>query len=254
MQRNTLRQTSRWLFLSIALSLTARLFAAEVSPTAQAENARIKLLIYSRSIVSAQGNFRIDENLVPNFWLSNWLRFEPGLRFGQSESGFGAYYHYKLELQTKSFWEVARVITRLSDDVEQHPTPSATKTNALSAIETKWRLNPKFMFLLAGGFVFTGTQNNRLSFAPSFAGTNEGFPIFKASFRYIPSQRGYVEATYGSYDVFNPYALNQPFFQVGGEYSLSKDFTFTGYFRYQYDNNVTVPKNYFVGLGIKTHL
>jgi hypothetical protein len=73
------------------------------------------------------------------------------------------------------------------------------------------------------------------------------------SLRYLVKSNGFLEAVYGSYDVFNPYGINSPFAQLGGDYELTDKCSLMGYFRYQYNYNVFTPLNYFLCLGLVFH-
>ena len=84
---------------------------------AKPKSDKITLLTYARVISDAKGNLRADENVVGNFKLINWLKLEAGYRQGERPHSFDSYYHYKFELQTKSFWKTVRVIGRISDNV-----------------------------------------------------------------------------------------------------------------------------------------
>jgi hypothetical protein len=82
---------------------------------------KITLLTYVRAISDNKGNIRVDENIVGNFKLINWLKLEAGIRQGERPKNFDSYYHYKLELQTKSFLKILRIIARVSDNVINYP-------------------------------------------------------------------------------------------------------------------------------------
>jgi hypothetical protein len=215
---------------------------------------KISLLIYERIIFDARGKFRTDQNYIGNFKLVNWLKLEAGIRLGQRPSAFDSYYHYKLELQTKYFFKTVRAIARLSDNVINYPTPSYRKTNKLFAIEAKYPLSNLFQVVAAGGYVFSSQQNKEPNALPTNKGIQNNYPIFKVGIRYIVKDKGFFEAAWGSYDVFNPYILNSPFFQLSTDYDLSHLCSFYSYFRYQYNNYVFNPASYFIAAGIKFHL
>ncbi|MBS1645795.1 MAG: hypothetical protein JST67_00500 [Bacteroidetes bacterium] len=214
----------------------------------QEHSPRVKLLVYARVIVDAQKEWRTDQNIVGNFKICNWLRLEAGTRLGEKQQAFTSYCHYKIELQSKWFYDVFRVLTRLSDNVTYYPAPTYRKTNAIFIAEAKYPLSKSFHVLAAGGYVFSSHQSNKPDFMPSAAGTQKNYPIFKLSLKYL-YKKAEVEATYGSYDVFNPYLYNQPFAQILGAYEVSKRCKLQSYCRYQYNNNVAVPYNYFFSFG-----
>ena len=218
------------------------------------EGDKITLLTYARIISDNKGNVRADENVVGNFKLINWLKLEAGFRQGERSMHFDSYYHYKLELQTKSFWKIVRVIARISDNVINYPAPPYRKTNKLFAIEAKYPLSKHFHVFAAGGYVFSSQQNNSLDFLPTNKGIQNNYPIFKVAVKYLMTEKVHWELAYGSYDVFNPYALNSPFGQVTGDFELSKMCKLYTYFRYQYNNNVFTPYNYFFAAGVMFHL
>ncbi|HWY33037.1 MAG TPA: hypothetical protein VNX68_00235 [Nitrosopumilaceae archaeon] len=215
---------------------------------------KASLLTYMRVISNSNGSFRTDQNIVPKFILSSWLRLEVGFRCGERPQHLNSYYHYKAELQTRYFWRTARIIARISDNVIQFPNPIYRKTNELFAVETKFPLYHSFQGIVSGGYVFSAQQNNDISALPTSQGTQANYPIFKLALRYLIKDKGFVEMVYGSYDVFNPYEINRPFTQFSSEYELSHSATLYSYLRYQYDYNAFKPYNYFLGLGVIFHL
>jgi hypothetical protein len=220
----------------------------------QSKPGLVHLTTYMRIISSSNGSFRTDENVVTNFRLGNLLRVEAGIRFGQRPGHLDSYYHYKLELQTKLFWKVVRLVARISDNVINYPSPVYRKTNELFAIETKFPLSHSLQVLACGGFLFSSQQNSVTDALPTSSGTQSNYPVFKLSLRYLVKNKGFLEAVYGSYDVFNPYGINSPFAQIGGDCELTDKCSLMGYFRYQYNYNVFTPNNYFLGLGLVFHL
>ncbi|MGC4021684.1 MAG: hypothetical protein QM734_06950 [Cyclobacteriaceae bacterium] len=83
------------------------------------------LLLYTRTISDANGNFRFDQNFVPNFRVTKWLRVELGFRQGERTNQIGAYNHYKVELQSKSFFQRrVRLIARMSDNIVRYGVPT----------------------------------------------------------------------------------------------------------------------------------
>lgn len=84
--------------------------------------AQTEWLVYVRTVKDSKGNFRFDQNVVPRFKLTNLLSLELGLRHGETTEAFDAYNHYKIELQTKYFWNRLRFFTRLSDNIIKAPT------------------------------------------------------------------------------------------------------------------------------------
>jgi hypothetical protein len=215
---------------------------------------KLSVLIYTRNISDAKGNTRMDENIVPNYWITNYLRCEVGFRQGERPAHFDSYYHYKAELQTKSFWKTVRVIARISDNVINYPSPSYRRTNELFAVETRFHLTRSLQLLASGGYVFSAQQNRALDALPTSQGMLTNSPLFRSSLRYLLKDKGFLEVVYGSYDTFNPYSLNQPFMQFAGDHEFGEHCTFTWYLRYQYDYNVLTPFNYFLGLGLRFHL
>jgi len=119
--------------------LSGSVFAQKKDSTLRTE--KLMLLIYSRIISDANGNVRIDENFVPNIRLNKLLKLELGIRQRERPQRFDSYYHYKVELQTKSFWKTLRFIARLSDNVIKYPTPSYAKSNYLFIAESKFTLS-----------------------------------------------------------------------------------------------------------------
>jgi hypothetical protein len=217
-------------------------------------SSKVSLLTYVRVISDSKGSIRTDENIVTNFKLLNWLKFELGFRYGERPEKFNSYYHYKVELQTKSFWKTTRFIARVSDNVISFPNPAYKKTNELFAIETKFPLSHSFQGILAGGYLFSSQQNIDIDALPTSKGVQANYPIFKLALRYLLKNKGFVELVYGSYDVFNPYELNRPFTQISWEYEFNHSCALYSYARYQYDYNAFKSYNYFLGLGLMFHL
>jgi hypothetical protein len=220
----------------------------------QSQSDKISLLTYMRVISDSKGSVRTDENIVPKFKLLNWLKLELGFRYGERPQYFNSYYHYKIELQTKSFWKTVRLIARISDNVISFPYPSYRKTNELFVVETKYKLAPMLQCIAAGGYVFSTQQNNDTRALPTSQGNQTNYPVFKLAIKYLLKDKGHVEIVYGSYDVFNPYEINRPFTQIGWEYELAHSCSLYSYARYQYDYNVFKAYNYFLGLGVIIHL
>jgi len=215
---------------------------------------KLALLIYSRIISDNNGNIRVDENFVPNIRLNKLLKLELGIRQGERPQRFDSYYHYKVELQTKSFWKTVRFIARLSDNVTKYPSPTYSRSNYLLIAESKFPLSKTFVALVAGGYVFTRQQNNTTDGVPTVNnGDRDNFPTFKLAVRYLLHNHGFVEAVYGAYDVFNPYLLKSPFLQSTFEYELTERTELYSYYRYQFNNSLGQPLNDFVGLGVKLH-
>jgi hypothetical protein len=214
----------------------------------QAQNT--EWLLYTRTIRDAKGNFRFDQNIVPNIKVSKTLRLELGLRHGETTRAFDAYYHYKVELQTRSFWKTLRFVARLSDNIVKAPA-LYSRSNYLAIAEGRFNLNPKFSVLVGAGGVAQYQRNDVKDVAPSFGGTRKFFPTYRLTARYHVSERWFIDAVYGAYDTFNPYPALSPFVQADTEFDLSDHVIFYGYFRYQFERQVNDPVNDFLGVGIK---
>lgn len=207
-------------------------------------------LLYTRTIRDAQGNLRFDQNIVPTFTLNKLLRLELGLRHGENTHTFDAYYHYKVELQTRQFWKTLRFVTRLSDNIIKTPAVYS-KSNYLAIAEARIRLASRFIALLGAGGVASFQRNGIKEATPSFQGNRRIFPTYRVSLRYLLSKDWFVSAVYGAYDTFNPYYPESPFLQIDTEYDLSNRLSLYAYFRYQYDRQVDSALNDFLGLGIR---
>jgi hypothetical protein len=210
----------------------------------------IDWLLYTRTIRDAQGNFRFDQNVVSNFKLNKVVRMELGIRHGETSQAFDAYWHYKVELQTKFFWKTLRFFARISDNVIKSPTVY-TRTNYLAIAESRFKVASKVTFIAGVGGVAQYQKDNVNEAAPILNGSPRFFPTYRFTFRYHFSERLFADAVYGAYDTFNPYLTNAPFFQVASEYELTKHVSLYGYFRYQYDRHIDVPFNDFLGLGVR---
>lgn len=255
-----IRASSYLFFFLLAISVAYNANAQVVSSLKKdstdnryTKSGRLILLVYIRGISSTNGSKRADENIVANIKFAKWLRFEPGIRFGERPQHLDSYYHYKLELQTKSFWKISRLIARISDNVVNFPSPSYRKTNEVFAIENRLPIGKRFLCLINGGYVFSAQQSKMPDVLPTTKGTISNYPVFKLALCYF-YKKGMLELAYGSYDVFNPYFYNSPFFQLTFDHELSKLCAFYSYFRYQYNNDVFNPANYFTCVGIRFHL
>lgn len=207
-------------------------------------------LLYTRTIRDSKGNFRFDQNVVPNIKINNVLRLELGIRHGETTRAFDAYYHYKIELQTKSFWKTLKFIARLSDNIVSAPT-FYSRSNYLGIAESRFKLYPKFTLIVGFGGVAQYQHDNVKDITPLLSGTRKIFPTYRLTARYHPSERWLVDAVYGAYDTFNPYLPLSPFAQVDTEYDLSEHVILYGYLRYQFDHHIDTPANDFLGLGIR---
>jgi len=211
--------------------------------------AQTEWLLYTRTVKDSKGNFRFDQNVVPNIRVNDILRVELGLRHGETTEAFDAYYHYKVELQSKYFWKHIRFVTRLSDNIIKAPAVYS-KSNYLTIAESRFPLG-KFSVLAGAGGVASFQRNGVKDAAPSFGGARRIFPTYRVSLRYHIKKEWYVGAVYGAYDTFNPYLPESPFLQVDSEYELTHKVTLYGYFRYQFDHHVDVELNDFLGLGVR---
>ncbi|HEV8513511.1 MAG TPA: hypothetical protein VGQ59_09545 [Cyclobacteriaceae bacterium] len=241
--------------LLFLLGLSFSLSAQQPDSVNESATERISLLIYARVISDANGNWRVDQNIVPNFRLNRWLKLELGIRHGETSNQFGAYYHYKIELQTKSFWKNVRFIARMSDNVVDYTNPDYRRSNYLLIAESKWPLSKSWVVLAAFGYVYSSTQNNSQEGLPNIdQGKGNNYPTYKAGLRYLIRDKGNLDFVVGSYDVFNPYLLVSPFTQTGFDYEITKHTELYSYFRYQFDSKIDVPLNYFLGIGVRLHL
>lgn len=207
-------------------------------------------LLYTRTIRDAKGNFRFDQNVVPNIKINNTLRLELGLRHGETARSFDAYYHYKVELQTKSFWKTLRFVARLSDNIIKAPT-AYSRTNYLAIAESRFKLGSNFSLIAGVGGVAQFQHDNVREAAPLLKGNRKIFPTYRLTVRYRVNERCLVDAVYGAYDTFNPYPALSPFLQIDTEYDLTHHVILYGYFRHQYDHHLDKPVNDFLGLGIR---
>ncbi len=117
--------------------------------------------------------------------------------------------------------------------------------------EGKHKISHSFTALLSYGYVFTFQQNNNNQTEPIAYGAANNYPTYKIGLRYALKDKGFVEATYGAYDVFNPYLLSSPFTQATFDYELSRRWVFYSYFRYQFYQSLDTPLNYFTAFGVK---
>lgn len=215
---------------------------------------RLTLLIYNRTIRSTNGAYRMDQSIVPNIKLNNWLKVELGFRLGETVTQHHAYSHYKLELQSKRFWKTARIIARLSDNIVRYKLPVFTKSNYLLVAEGQHPFARSFTALFAYGYVLTWQQNNLLESTPIRKGKRDFYSTYKLGIRYSLKDKGTVEALWGAYDVFNPYLLSEPFTQLSFDYYFLKRVSLYSYYRYEFNKRIDVPLNTFYTVGLKFHL
>lgn len=169
----------------------------KVQTTSKRAEDKITLSLYERVIWDAQGSMRYDENIVSNVELSQWLRGEAGVRFGHRPQKIDSYYHYKLELQTASFWQTVRFFVRLSNDVNQSA-PAYSRSYYMAVAELRRPVSKSLSFLAAWGQVLTTQRNNSLDGTPSFDGTQTNYTAYKLGLRYTLKRNGFVEATCGN--------------------------------------------------------
>lgn len=215
---------------------------------------KLSLLVYGRLISDAAGQWRVDENMVLNGQLNKWLRGEIGIRQGERPQRFDSYYHYKVELQTRNFWNHVKFIARLSDNVVKYPSPIFSRSNYLFIEESRFSVAEKVSVLAAFGYVFSYTRNGSQEAIPSAGGSSNLYGTWKLALRYAFSHKGHAQAVWGAYDVFNPYVLQSPFLQVDFEQEMTGRLALYSYFRYQYDHRVETPLNNFLGLGVRVHV
>lgn len=232
--------------------LSYTLSAQQSDSVGKSTTEKMSLLIYARIITDVNGNLRTDQNIVSNFRLSRLLKLELGVRHGETTNQFGAYYHYKIELQTRSFWKKVRFIARMSDNVVDYTNPDYRRSNYLLIAESKWPLSESWVVLAAFGYVYASTQSNSQESLPNIdEGKGNNYPTYKAGIRYLIREKGNLDLVVGSYDVFNPYLLVSPFMQAGFDYEFTKRTALYSYFRYQFDHQINVPLNYFLGIGVR---
>jgi hypothetical protein len=213
---------------------------------------KVTLSLYERVIWDAQGNVRYDENIVGNFKLNSWLRGEGGIRFGHRPQKFDSYYHYKLELQTKSFWQTVRFFVRLSNDINKS-NPVYARSYYLAVAEVRRPISKSFSFLAAFGQVLATQRDNSSDAAPSFSGTQTNYMAYKVGLRNTLKEKGFVEVMVGNYDVFNPYMPSNSFLQMHFEHDITKRVSFTSNLRYQFDHSLDKPLSYFIIAGVRIH-
>lgn len=220
------------------------------SPPTKKPEDKIILTPYERVIWDTKGNVRWDENIVANFKLNSWLRSEVGFRMGHRSQRFDSYYHYKLELQTKSFWNAVRIFVRLSNDINQSA-PVYSRSYYIAVAELRRPISKSLSFLAAGGHLLATQRDNLLEAAPSFNGAHTNYTAYKVGLRYTLKEKGFLEASCGNYDVFNPYQPAYSFLQTHFEYKLSQRTSFTSNLRYQFDTYVDKPLGYFIIAGMR---
>lgn len=223
----------------------------EKAPSKRPED-KITLSLYERVIWDNQGNVRYDENIVSNFKINPWLRGEGGIRFGHRPDKFDSYFHYKLELQTKSFWQTIRFFIRLSNDATKS-NPVYARSYYLAVAEVRRPISKSFSFLGAWGLVHATQRDNSSDVAPSFSGRQTDYLAYKVGLRYLLKEKGFMEAMVGNYDVFNPYMPSNSFLQMHFEHDLSKRVSFTSNLRYQFNTSFDKPLSYFIIAGVRLH-
>jgi hypothetical protein len=114
-------------------------------------------------------------------------------------------------------------MARISDNVIRYPVPSYRKTNELFVFELKRKLLPSLIGLIGGGYVLSHQQDQTTEILPNFRyGDKDNYPVFKLALRYFIKKNTFIEGSYGSYDIFNPYRPDSPFVQASTEISLTK--------------------------------
>lgn len=221
-----------------------------VSSIQETTQPRTSWLLYARVIRDARGSIRVDENIVPTFKLNRWLYLEPGIRIGETNAG--SYMHYKVELHTKLFWHMIRLMVRMSDNIIDYGAPHYRRTNYLAVAESSWPFSRSLSATAAIGGVYSRQVNNSLEGWPSLSnGAYSSYWIYKVGIRYHVSTKGSTEVAFGSYDVFNPYLPSSPFLQASFDYHVNHNLALYSYFRYQYNQHIDQPANDFLGLGVR---
>jgi predicted porin len=238
-----------WFLFTVTISLPA---VGQEKQTKKVSDGNFTLLLYMRTIQNANGQWRFDQSIVPNFRLIPWLRMELGIRHGERPDNFLSYNHYKVELQSKYFFKHVRVIARMSEKVQNAPTPTSAITNYLLIAESRFPLSKSFTLLAAGGYVWTRLRDNTTDGLPALSGIKDNYLTYKVGVRY-KWDRGGVDLLAGAYDIFNPYDLSNPFLQTSLDYEFSKRTSLYSYYRYQYHKTLDTPANNFVGLGVRLH-
>ncbi|HVD99835.1 MAG TPA: hypothetical protein VNB90_16620 [Cytophagaceae bacterium] len=227
--------------------------ADELKPQKKAPALENTVTMYTRAIRDTKGNRRIDESFVGDFRVLNWLKLQAGIRFGEEPQHLDAYYHYKLELSSKFFYNRIRGIVRISDNVINYFPSAYRKTNELVIAEFRQPFSRALQIRVAFGYLFSWRSPTPEAL-PVNTGMNVNYPVFRISMMYTTKTKTSYELVYGSYDVFNPYDYKQPFMQASVEQELSKRTAIFSYFRYQYDLDVFRPLNYFLCFGVERSL
>ncbi len=217
----------------------------------------VSLLLYNRIIFDAHGNVRLDQNIVPTFRLNNLFKLQIGFRLGERPHNLNSYYHYKIELQTKQIWNTVRFLARMSTNVIEDPGPDGgspyTRSNYLGVAEGQYPLTEKLRLTGGVGYLHSFRKSNDLAGLPIAGGSKNNHVLYKVALHYAFNRRGFVGAAFGTYDVFNPYNLNEPFAQVDCEYDFSERSTLYSYYRYQEAGHFNEPLNHFICLGVRLH-
>ncbi|MBS1651812.1 MAG: hypothetical protein JSU07_07375 [Bacteroidetes bacterium] len=218
----------------------------------QSKNASLVFIIYNRliNIKGENGTWRNDQNVVANFKTTRFLRTELGLRTGQRPEDINSYFQYKIEVQSIKFLNHFKVFARMSQNLQYFPSPQFYRTNYMVVLNSKWNLSKHIILSLAFGQLVNYKTENSLDMLPNSSGKFNYFPIYKASLAY-KIKKSLIECVYGNYDVFNPYRINQAFFQIDGDYEPNEVWTIFSYLRYQYNNSIENPLNAFFAIGIK---
>lgn len=225
-------------------------------PVVSAKKPPVSLLIYNRTIIDDKGNVRTDQNIVPTIRLNHLLDLQLGFRIGErpQTQRFDSYDQYKVELRTHYLQNTVRFFARMSTGITKLPTPTSTKSNYMVVAEGKYPLSKKFTALGGLGYLYSFQKTDFTKGEPVASGTQTNHLLYKATLRYAFDPKGFVEAVYGLYDVFNPYQTNQPFSQIDLEYDLSERATLYGYVRYQDNDRFTQRLNVFQCIGVRIGL
>ncbi len=247
-------------FVIVLLSFCSLRMASQKQDSLPKNNRRpedkLRLSLYERFIANRNGLLRTDQNLVANFRIYKWLRADLGIRSGERISPRNTSYSaYKLELQTRYFNGTTRALVRLSNNIIGYLDPKLRRTNQLFALENRVPLGSRLQALVGCGYVFPYTQYHSQSSLPLINSNSlNPYPIFKMTLKYFSAKKdGFIEYTFGSYDVFNAYELNRPFMQVAFEKDLNEKMQLFGYYRYQMDGTLMMYYNNFLSVGLVYH-
>lgn len=223
------------------------LFLFLIPISAFADHSTSALNIYNR-LSSNQNSGPLETmNVIYDFPLSELLKGEVGMRFGETQWNF-SHWNYKAEIQTKWFFNCLNFMSRFTKVNTFWPS-NQLKSVFMNRVKVGYRIGSS---TLSGalGATFTSTSTTASIVAPSFGGSNTWTPTFLAAVAHeFDSIHQIYSLRFANYDVFDVYPTNTPYWQLEIEQELNK-FALYAYGRWRYENVISNLYSFYLAVGV----